>query len=100
MILMALGAGRNRRVAGDSVEYAGTSGARDGAAEPVPPANFHLHAVGGDAGLAGAGQLSRAARRLWLVIPIMMLWGNLHGGFIIGIATLAGYTLPSSGCRI
>jgi hypothetical protein len=30
---------------------------------------------------------------LWLVIPIMALWGNLHGGFIIGIATLAVYTV-------
>ena len=29
---------------------------------------------------------------LWLIIPFMALWGNLHGGFIIGIATLAVYT--------
>jgi hypothetical protein len=29
---------------------------------------------------------------LWLAVPIMMLWGNLHGGFIIGVATLATYT--------
>jgi hypothetical protein len=29
---------------------------------------------------------------LWLVIPIMALWGNLHGGFIVGIATLMAYT--------
>jgi hypothetical protein len=29
---------------------------------------------------------------LWLVVPIMLLWGNLHGGFIIGIATMAVYT--------
>ncbi len=34
----------------------------------------------------------RGRARLWLVIPIMLLWGNLHGGFIIGIATMAVYT--------
>jgi len=34
----------------------------------------------------------RGSAPLWLVIPIMVLWGNLHGGFIIGIATLAAYT--------
>jgi hypothetical protein len=34
----------------------------------------------------------RGPAHLWLVIPIMALWGNLHGGFIIGIATLAVYT--------
>ena len=27
----------------------------------------------------------RGRAPLWLVVPIMMLWGNLHGGFIIGI---------------
>jgi hypothetical protein len=34
----------------------------------------------------------RGRAPLWLLIPLMMLWGNLHGGFIIGIATLATYT--------
>jgi hypothetical protein len=34
----------------------------------------------------------RGRAPLWLVVPIMMLWGNLHGGFIIRIATLATYT--------
>ncbi len=33
----------------------------------------------------------RGRAPLWLVIPIMVLWGNLHGGFIIGIATMAIY---------
>ncbi len=28
---------------------------------------------------------------LWLVIPMMALWANLHGGFIMGIAALALY---------
>ncbi|HEX4209658.1 MAG TPA: hypothetical protein VHY56_04640 [Candidatus Binataceae bacterium] len=29
---------------------------------------------------------------LWLMIPIMMLWANLHGGFVIGVAVLLTYT--------
>ncbi len=33
----------------------------------------------------------RGRAPLWLMVPIMALWGNLHGGFIIGIATLATY---------
>jgi hypothetical protein len=34
----------------------------------------------------------RGRAPLWLMIPILALWGNLHGGFIIGIATLLVYT--------
>ncbi len=34
----------------------------------------------------------RGSAPLWLAIPIMALWGNLHGGYIIGIATLGTYT--------
>ena len=33
----------------------------------------------------------RGSARLWLVIPIMALWANLHGGFIVGIITLTLY---------
>ncbi len=29
---------------------------------------------------------------LWLAVPMMALWANLHGGWVIGIATLAVYT--------
>src|SRR5262249_15040517 len=29
---------------------------------------------------------------LWLAVPMMALWANLHGGWIVGIATLAMYT--------
>jgi hypothetical protein len=29
---------------------------------------------------------------LWLAVPIMTLWANLHGGFFAGIAVLAVYT--------
>jgi hypothetical protein len=34
----------------------------------------------------------RGSAPVWLAVPIMMLWGNLHGGYIIGIATLGTYT--------
>ncbi len=30
--------------------------------------------------------------RLWLVIPMLALWSNLHGGFFIGLVTLGIYT--------
>jgi hypothetical protein len=29
---------------------------------------------------------------LWLVIPMMALWANLHGGFIMGVAMIAIYS--------
>lgn len=29
---------------------------------------------------------------LWLAVPLMALWANLHAGWVIGIATLAVYT--------
>jgi hypothetical protein len=28
---------------------------------------------------------------LWLIVPVMALWSNLHGGFIIGLITLVTY---------
>src|SRR5260370_10898388 len=34
----------------------------------------------------------RGSAQLWLAIPIMALWGNLHGGFIMGLVALAVYT--------
>jgi hypothetical protein len=33
----------------------------------------------------------RGSGPLWLMIPVMSLWSNLHGGFIIGLITLATY---------
>lgn len=38
-----------------------------------------------------ARDLYRGRAPLWLVIPMIALWANLHGGFIIGAATLAAY---------
>src|SRR5260370_10622572 len=34
----------------------------------------------------------RGSAPLWLAIPIMALWGNLHGGFIMGLVALGVYT--------
>ena len=34
----------------------------------------------------------RRSAPLWTVLPMMAVWGNLHGGFIIGLAALAVYT--------
>ena len=35
----------------------------------------------------------RGRAPLWLAIPIVALWSNLHGGFIIGLAVLGTYTV-------
>jgi len=37
----------------------------------------------------------RRTGRLWLAIPILALWANLHGGFIMGIAALGTYSVVS-----
>ena len=33
------------------------------------------------------------AARLWLIPPLMVLWSNLHGGYIVGLAAIAIYTV-------
>ncbi|HTW86405.1 MAG TPA: hypothetical protein VMD75_00235 [Candidatus Binataceae bacterium] len=35
----------------------------------------------------------RGRALLWLAIPMLALWANLHGGFIVGIATLGLFTI-------
>jgi hypothetical protein len=40
----------------------------------------------------------RRGAQLWLAIPLMALWANLHGGFFIGIATLALYSVVAALC--
>jgi len=37
----------------------------------------------------------RRAGPLWLAIPLLALWANLHGGFFIGVAALGAYTAVS-----
>jgi hypothetical protein len=33
----------------------------------------------------------RGTAPLWMLVPIILLWVNLHGGFVIGIASLGAY---------
>ncbi len=40
----------------------------------------------------------RGLAPLWLIIPMMALWANLHGGFIMGIAVLALYAGAAGIC--
>ncbi len=35
----------------------------------------------------------RSALRLWIAIPALAIWANLHGGFIMGIAALGIYAV-------
>jgi len=38
----------------------------------------------------------RRAAPLWLLIPLMALWANLHGGFVMGIAVLTLYAATAT----
>ena len=38
----------------------------------------------------------RRAGRLWLAVPIMALWANLHGGYIAGLGALGTYAAVAS----
>jgi hypothetical protein len=33
----------------------------------------------------------RSSRALWLMVPVMWLWSNLHGGFVVGLIALVIY---------
>ena len=33
----------------------------------------------------------RRSAPLWLAVPMFALWANLHGGFVIGVGSLALY---------
>jgi len=37
----------------------------------------------------------RRDARLWLAVPMLALWANLHGGFFVGLAVLGLYTAVS-----
>src|SRR6478609_4542027 len=39
------------------------------------------------------------SRRVYLVLPLLVLWANLHGSVIVGAALLAGYALSRSPAR-
>src|SRR6266536_2827348 len=35
----------------------------------------------------------RPSRRVWLLVPLIVLWANLHGGVLVGLAIAAAYLL-------
>ena len=39
-----------------------------------------------------AREMYRGRAPLWIAIPMLAVWANLHGGFILGVATLAIYS--------
>ena len=41
----------------------------------------------------------RGRNRLWLLPPLMLLWANLHAGYVIGLALVALYLVVSAGER-
>lgn len=36
-----------------------------------------------------------AHRRVWLLIPVMLVWANLHGGFVAGLALAAVFVIEA-----
>ena len=45
--------------------------------------------------------LLRGGRALWLLLPIFLLWSNLHGGFVVGLAFAALIALAeAAGLRL
>src|SRR4029453_1126938 len=39
-------------------------------------------------------------RTLWLLVPIMLVWANVHISFVIQLAVLAIYTLATAGAQL
>jgi hypothetical protein len=35
----------------------------------------------------------RPSRRIWLVVPLVIVWGNLHGAVLVGVAVAGAYLL-------
>lgn len=63
------------------------------------PQMFSLVLLGALLALLARDNYHRDAR-LWLVVPLMALWANLHGGFFIGLATLALYSVVATICDL
>jgi hypothetical protein len=41
----------------------------------------------------------RPSRRVWLLVPLVVLWTNLHGGVLVGLAIAAAYLVLERGRR-
>ncbi len=59
------------------------------------PQMFSLVLLGALLALLARDNYRRSAR-LWLAVPLMALWANLHGGFFIGVAALALYSVVAA----
>ncbi len=44
-------------------------------------------------------EADRPSRAIWLVPPLVVLWGNLHGAVLVGIAVLGVFVLAGRGHR-
>jgi hypothetical protein len=44
--------------------------------------------------------LLRALPALWLLVPLMAVWANMHGGFIFGLALIGAFAAGESGRAI
>ena len=40
----------------------------------------------------------RPSRRVWLLVPLVALWSNLHGGVLLGVAVAGAYLLFCARC--
>lgn len=49
--------------------------------------------------LLESSRQDHAWRRLWALIPVQVLWCNLHGGFLAGLGLVALYALGEGLCR-
>lgn len=43
------------------------------------------------------GETDRSSARLWLTVPLLAIWGNLHGGVLVGCALLTAYLIFHGG---
>lgn len=39
------------------------------------------------------GETAEASRRIWLIPPLLAVWGNLHGAVLVGYAVVSAYLL-------
>ncbi len=42
----------------------------------------------------------RSPRRLWVLLPLMVLWANLHGGFVMGFIIVGAFCIGAGGVAV
>jgi hypothetical protein len=45
------------------------------------------------------GEARRPSRRIWLLVPLVAVWSNLHGGVLLGVAVAGAYLVFGRGRR-